>query len=547
MSENQHRAVRERAQKISPIWFVPIVAAIIGLWMLWHGYATRGPVITITMETAEGVEAGKTLIRAREVAVGKVETVQLSDAFDHIVVTARMNPDAQRMLRQDTQFWVVKPRIGREGISGLNTVLSGAYIELLPGRATDSRQVFTALEQPPATPRDAEGLRLSLVGSQAEAANVGDPVSFRGFEVGRVESATFDIDTRRMQYRLYIKAPFGRLVTANTRFWSRSGIKLSLNSEGITVDMTSLEGLLSGGIAFGVPSGLAQGDPVDENSSFVLHRDEEAARQGTFNRHLAYVLFIDDTVRGLSAGAPVEYRGVRVGTVVEAPFHFSHQAIDSLERAAIPVLIHIEPQRLEAEGTALDDAIWRERFKKLFAQGLRASLTAGNLLTGALLVDLDFYPKLTAPVDLRNFNGIREFPTVRSGFAQLAQKLGHVLDKLNELQIEPVLASLDEGLSSSRTALNQFEATARNLDDLLGDPETRALPAALRQSLLELQQTLDGFSTDAPAYRDLSATLKRLDKLMRDLQPLVRTLDERPNALIFDRRQRHDPEPRAKR
>ena len=547
MSEHQHRAVRERAQKISPIWFVPIVAGVIGAWMLWHSYATRGPLITITMETAEGIEAGKTMIRAREVAVGKVDTVRLSEALDHIVVTARMNPDAQRMLRQDTQFWVVKPRIGREGISGLSTVLSGAYIELLPGRTTEPRLEFSALEQPPTTPRDAQGLRLSLVGGQAEAVSVGDPVSFRGYQVGRVESATFDIDTRRMQYRLYIKAPYDRLVTANSRFWSRSGVKLSLNSEGISLDMTSLESLLSGGIAFGVPAGLARGDAVAENTSFILHDDEESARQGTFNRHLAYVLLIDDTVRGLSAGAPVEYRGVRVGTVVEAPYHFSHHALGSLDRAAIPVLIHIEPQRLEAQDSELDDATWRERFQNLFEQGLRASLTAGNLLTGALLVDLDFYPDLPSSLNLREFNGKGEFPTIRSGFAQLAQKLSHVLDKLNDLPIEPVLVSLDKSLGSSQAALGQFEAMARNLDSMLSDPETRALPSALRQSLLELQQTLDGFSTDAPAYRDLSATLKRLDKLMRDVQPLVRTLDERPNALIFDRRQRRDPEPRAKK
>ncbi len=540
------QALREKARRMSPIWFVPMVAAAIGLWMAWHSYATRGTLITISMDTAEGIEAGKTLVKARNVAVGRVEKVQLSDAFDHIIVTARMAPGTQRLLRADTQFWVVKPRIGRAGISGLGTVLSGAFIRVQPGQSDSYADEFVALEQPPATPPDAQGLRIALSSEQADAASAGDPVSFQGYDVGRVESAEFDITTRQLRYRLFIRPPFDRLVTSNTRFWSRSGLSVTLNSEGLSVDVSSLEGLFGGGIAFGVPAGLSQGEPVAENSHFVLYADEEAARQGSFDRHLSFILMIEDTVRGLSQGAPVEFRGVRVGTVAEVPYQFRQASLETLVRAAIPVLIHIEPQRLGTFGGAADDATWRARFDDLIEDGLRASLKAGNLLTGALFVDLNFYPDAASARPGTPVDGLVEFPTVASGLTQLEHKLGRTLDKLNALPIEPVLDQLEGRLDDAAGLLEKLDAVTGRLDQLLSSPQTQGLPAALLNSLEEMRMTLGGFQQGGAAYQDLGSTLRRIDRMLQDLQPLLRTLDQQPNALIFNGESAPDPEPRAR-
>ncbi len=540
------QALREKARRMSPIWFVPMVAAAIGLWMAWHSYATRGTLITISMDTAEGIEAGKTLVKARNVAVGRVEKVQLSDAFDHIIVTARMAPGTQRLLRADTQFWVVKPRIGRAGISGLGTVLSGAFIRVQPGQSDSHADEFVALEQPPATPPDAQGLRIALSSEQADAASAGDPVSFQGYDVGRVESAEFDITTRQLRYRLFIRPPFDRLVTSNTRFWSRSGLSVTLNSEGLSVDVSSLEGLFGGGIAFGVPAGLSQGEPVAENSHFVLYADEEAARQGSFDRHLSFILMIEDTVRGLSQGAPVEFRGVRVGTVAEVPYQFRQASLETLVRAAIPVLIHIEPQRLGTFGGAADDATWRARFDDLIEDGLRASLKAGNLLTGALFVDLNFYPDAASARPGTPVDGLVEFPTVASGLTQLEHKLGRTLDKLNALPIEPVLDQLEGRLDDAAGLLEKLDAVTGRLDQLLSSPQTQGLPAALLHSLEEMRMTLGGFQPGGSAYQDLGSTLRRIDRMLQDLQPLLRTLDQQPNALIFNGESAPDPKPRAR-
>ncbi len=523
MSNPPTRALREEPRRVSPIWVVPLVAAAIGLWMVWHGYATRGELITIVMETAEGVESGKTLIKARDVAVGKVESVRLSEDLDHIVVTARINPDAQQLLRQDTQFWVVKPRIGREGISGLTTFMSGAYIQVQPGEDSEPRFEFVALETPPATFQDAAGLRLQLTGERVQAAKVGDPVDYQGYSVGRVESAEFDVTTRKQTYRIYIQAPYTALVTTTTRFWTSSGIKLSLGAQGVTVDSGSAEALLGGGISFDVPEGLGPGQEVDSDAQFVLYPDRDAARQGRFDRHIAFVLMVDGSVRGLSPGAPVEYRGVRIGTVAEVPYRYTQSATSALDNPTIPVLIHIEPQRLDSRSLPADDALWRERFLALAQGGLRASLGSGNLLTGALLVNLDFVADSTPPKRER-YQGVDVFPSVQAGLGDLQQQLSQLLTKLNGLPVEGLLT--------------QLQALAGNLNLLLQDPGTRAVPAALQQSLQDLSETLNGFSENAPAY-------KELNRLLRDLQPLIRTLDEQPNALIFKRSTRADPEPRA--
>jgi len=541
-----HRARRHTQSRISPIWIVPLVALLLGLWLVYDNVSRRGPQITLEMPNAEGIEAGKTLIKTRNVEVGRVESVRLSDDLTHTVVTARMSEDAERMLNAGTQFWVVKPRIGREGISGLNTVLSGAYIQLQPGQSDESRYHFTVLEQPPVAPPGAKGIRINLVSQLGSSLRVGDPVTYQGFTVGRVEDATFDPEDREMHHRLFIESPYDVLITEATRFWSASGINVSLDSEGVSLNVESLEAVVGGGVTFGIPEDVAPGPKAEPDSTYQLFPDEESALQGTYNRYLEYVLLVDDTVRGLSKGSPVEYRGVRVGTVVSVPWRFTAPQPDTRQRFAIPVLIRIEPQRLNAGSDApIDLEAWHERFTRMFDYGLRASLKAGNLLTGALFVDLNFDKELRGDYQPETFEGKTVFPTTAGGFAQIEQKVSNLLDKLNALQVEPILDKLDQTLATSQATLEEVQHSAEALRDMLDDPATREIPGNLNRTLQNLRTTLDGLSPNSAAYRQLNDTLKGIERLVRDLQPLAKTLKEQPNALIFDRRPASDPIPQA--
>lgn len=544
MSEPQ-RAQRRIQRSLSPVWIVPIVALLIGAWMIYDNLSRLGPSIILIMDNAEGIEAGKTLIKTRNVEVGKVEKVSLSADLSHAEIKARMSPQASKMLNKDTQFWVVKPRIGREGVSGLGTVLSGAFIQLLPGNSEEELETFQVLNQPPVAPPDAPGLRINLTSQIGNSVSTGDPVSYQGFTVGRVESSQFDPDTREMSHRLYIQSPYEGLVTNNSRFWTASGLDIRLDSQGFKVNVGSLETLVGGGITFGVPANMPMGRQAKEDTSFVLFNDEDNAKEGHYSDYLEYVLLVDDTVRGLSENAPVEYRGVRIGTVMAVPWNFSAPQPDSLSRFAIPVLIRIEPQRFDSEDTEPNMSEWSERLDGMFGHGLRASLKAGNLLTGALFVDLNFYKDAT-PFQKMNFVNVPVFPTTSGGFAQIEQKVSNLLDKLNNLEIEPILSTLNNTLASTEKTMRTVNDIAGSVDKLLADPATSALPDSMNNTMRQLRDTLQGFSPDSQGYNELTDTLSRLEQLMRDVQPVVRTLSDQPNALIFNKKLPQDPQPRAK-
>jgi len=542
-----HRAKASRQTRLSPIWIVPLVAVVIGLWLVYDNYTSRGTLITLTMSNAEGIEAGSTLIRSRNVEIGRVQSVRLSDDLSQAVMTARIQPEAEAMLREDSRFWVVKPRIGREGISGLGTVLSGAYLQLEPGQSDEPRREFAVSDVPPVATAGQAGLQISLVSQLGNSLRVGDPVSYQGYTVGRVEDTRFDADSRTMYHQVFIEEPYSQLVTDSTRFWTASGVDFRLDANGFRVNVESLEALLGGGVTFGVPEDLPMGRPVEHNARFNLYADEDDAREGTFNRYLEYVLLVDDTVRGLSRGAPVEFRGVRIGTVAAVPWNFTAPQPDSRARFAIPVLIRIEPQRLGIENSDIDLGDWDNRFTRMFSLGLRASLKNGSLLTGALFVDLNFQRDLADEYVAETFSERTVFPTVAGGFAQIQAQITDLLDKLNALEVEPLLVGMDRNLQASEQVLNEVRDVSRSVNELLSDPETRAIGGNLNSTLEELRSTLQGVSPSSPAYQELTTAIERLDRLMRDLQPLTRTLNENPRALLFDNLDTQDPTPRAPR
>ncbi|QEM81971.1 intermembrane transport protein PqiB [Halomonas binhaiensis] len=540
--DDPHRATPTRQSRLSPVWIVPLVALFIGAWLVYDNYSSRGPLISLHMPTAEGIEAGKTLIKTRNVEVGQVETVRLSEDLSGVEITARMTPEADPMLVEDSYFWVVKPRIGRGGISGLGTVLSGAYIQLEPGESDVSDNSFDVHDQPPVASPGAEGIRLTLVSQTGSSLKVADPVVYQGINVGQVEEAKFDVKSQTMQHRIFIESPYDQLVTENTRFWTASGLDVSLGADGIQVKVGSLESLIGGGLTFGVPEDIPAGAPVEADTTFQLYTDEEEARQGSFNRHLDYVLLVEDTVRGLSKGAPVEFRGVRIGTVAAVPWNFSSIRDEQRDTLAIPVLIRIEPQRL---GLEMDIDEWKTRYERLFNAGLRATLKSGSLITGALFVELKFDPALRGQYTAETFAGRPVFPTSRSGLAQIQSQVTALLDKLNKLDVESVLSGLDRNLQVSEATLNQAKELVSHMNQLLGSPETQNLLGNLNSTLQELKRTIGGISPNSDAYQDLTRTLDEVETLMRDLQPAARKISDKPSSLIFDSLDTEDPIPRA--
>jgi paraquat-inducible protein B len=490
-------------RRISGVWVVPIVAVVLGVWMVVYAWRTEGPEITITFSTAEGIEAGKTKIKARSVGVGIVESVVLGDDLKSVVLTATLDRAAIPLLHEDTQFWVVRARIGAGGVSGLGTVLSGGYIELAPGTGKLGRREFKGHDEPPVTPAGTPGLHLSLESDRAGSVSAGNDMA---------------------RYGAFIEAPYDDLVNTRTRFWNVSGISFSATAAGIEVQTASLESLLLGGVAFGLPEGVEPGNPVDDGASYPLFGSYKDINEDPYQHSVEYVVRFARSVRGLQPGAPVEYRGLKSGYVERLLLEeLAGERAEEGRRGTgrpIPVLIRLEPGRLQMTDTAEGEALLEATVAEGVDNGLRATLSTGSLLTGSLYVALDMYPD-EAPAKLGTFAGRPTIPTIPGGLEAIEYRVAKLLDKLNALPLDDVTRSADATLREADATLSELRRSVAELRLLLASEDFQGLPGSVDSSLRELDRTL------------------------RSVNAVAETLEDQPNALVFPRAHVKDPEPPA--
>lgn len=544
-NSTQTEANIKKQNSISAIWIVPIVALVIALWMLFQFINNKGPEITIIMPTAEGINIGKTEIKSLNVKVGMVTDITLSENYDHIKIKAQMNKDTERMLNDKTQFWVVKPRVGSAGISGLETILSGAYIQIQPGESTTKKLDFTALELPPITPLSSKGVRVLLSHDKAGKLNIGDPVSYQGFTVGRVEKTSFDLAEKKALYQLFIFEPYDGLLLSGSQFWLTSGIDVKLNADGFNVQVDSLQSLLSGGVTFGIPAGEDVGQPFDDELvKLPLFDNYEQVKEGLYKQYVKFIMEFDESIRGLTAGAPVEYRGIRIGTVLEAPYDVAFSE-NNASSNKIQILVKLELGRLFDKGSNISLNTFQQAFEQHFKNGLKGKLETGNLLTGALFVDTEF----DAPepnFKMTEVGKYNVFPTKKGEFAMVQQQLSSLFNKVNDLPLNDAVESMARSMNSLDKALVSANTTIKNLNGLVSEEATQNLPADIQTSLKQLQKTLDGFSPNSVMYNDLEKTMKKFEQVMSELQPVLKQINDKPNSLIFGTGTVQDPIP-AKR
>jgi len=539
------------SQRWNLVWLVPLLAILIGGWLVYQNIASKGPVAIVQFETADGLAAGRTEVRCRSVRVGVVVNVELAEDLGSVLVHVRIDPQSRQLLKKDTRFWVVRPRVSTTDISGLGTLLTGAYIELEPGSTGENENAlrFQGMETPPTTSSSIPGRRLVLSADESRSLGPGSPIYYRGFEVGRVESRRLDSDGRRLVFDAFIGEDYMDLVRENTRFWSTSGVDITAGADGFRVRTPSFQAMVSGGAAFGVPTGLEPGPPAMDATEFELFEDADTAQRSTFTPTLRYLLLFDQSVRGLSKGAPVEFRGIRIGRVADISFNYIASSADN----RIPVMVEIDPKLLRhqsAEAVAAPDPLF---LQNSVASGLRAALKTGSLLTGSLYVDLDYYPD-AAPATLSSADGYTTIPTVSSGLAQLEAKLSAILDKIQALPIDETMAKIaaaaDESaltIAEARSTLAELEMTIAAARGTLEDPEFRGLPGDLRRTLGELEKSVASVGPDSAMQGDLARTLDELRATLRAMKSMTTTIDEKPNSLLFGRESSGNPIPRAPR
>ncbi len=524
--------------RISTIWFVPIIAVLIGLWMVYTHYTSQGPLIEITFESAEGIEPGRTKVRRRNVEIGEVLRVRLSDDANQVVLDVRIQQENADLLREDTSFWVVRPRVGPGGVSGLSTLLSGSYIEMSPGTADESAREFEGLEAPPLTPIGTPGLFVTLDSSGNKALQAGDPILFNGLQVGRIEYVHFNSEERRTYYNAFVEAPYDRLVTTNTQFWFSSGINMEISADGARFEVPPLTTLIGGGVAFDVPAGQPLGERIKGRAFFTIHPRESSIYERYFEQSLQYVILFEDSIRGLRPGAPVEFRGVRVGEVLRTVIDFVEVGNLLDESSMIPVLIELVPGRFGFDDDERSAIEAEAEIDELISQGLHGGIGMGNLLTGQKFIELQYFESEPHPDE--TFAGVTVIPSVGGQVGRLMDSVADTVANLNELPLE-------EMTDSAVDALDQMTTTLAELETVLTDEAMQKLIQSIDETLEQFQLLAEDFSEGSQMHEDMQRAIRSLEQTLFELEPALRNLRQRPNSLIFGGPGDEDPEPQGAR
>ena len=513
-------AVVEEKRRISIVWVIPLVAALVGAFVAYKAFASRGPDITIRFKSAEGLEAGKTKIKYKDVEVGLVESVTLEKDLSGVVCKASMVPGAEHYLKEKTQFWVVRPRISGGQITGLGTLLGGSYIGLDPVLDGPDARKFTGLEVAPVVTFSEAGTYYVLRSSRTGAVEIGAPVLFQHIQVGSVVSSQLSHDDDTVTTRVFVQAPYDRRVHEDSRFWNASGIDMTVGANGISIDTQSIVSILIGGVAFESPASSEGVVPVaaPAETEFPLYANRTAASQRHYTHTTPYVMYFDQTVRGLSIGAPVEFRGIPVGEVTDISLEFDPQ---SKRVFRIPVHVEIEPERFTTK--ELSSGMRREAVDRLIANGLRAQLRSGSLITGQLIVALDFFPE-SKPANVDWAMNPPSFPTVHASLEEITQNLTRLADRLGKVPVEQIGMDLKNSLASLSVTLKHTEDTG---------PQLNATLEAVQRTLANTNALI---GPDSTVNNELRRTLLELSEAARALSRAANQFESQPDSLIWGKK-----------
>jgi paraquat-inducible protein B len=513
----------EKASRWLPslVWLIPLLAALIGLTLVTKTLLDQGPTVTVSFRSADGLEPGKTKVKYKDVDIGLVKTISLGRDLSKVLVTIDMSKEAKRFTAADTRFWVVKPRIGASGVSGLNTLLSGSYIGVDAGKSEETTDEFVGLEKPPQVTRDEKGTSYMLHGESLGSIDVGAPIFYRRIQVGQVTGYDLDEKGRGVKMSVFISAPYDQYVGKNTRWWHASGVDVRLDSGGFKVNTQSLAAVLVGGIAFESVSGQKPATAAPAGSQFALAADQASALREPDGVAVTTVLYFDQSLRGLSAGASVDFRGIVLGEVRSVGVEF-----DPVKKNfRMPVTVDMYPARLGRSfaKTVADD---QERnagpqvLERLVSRGLRGQLRTGNLLTGQLYVALDFFPN-AKPVKIDVTQEVVELPTVPNSLDELQTQLSSIARKLDKVPFEEIGKNLRDTLKSAEVLMKKLDAQVV--------PELKDTLAAARKTFSEADQLLQ---KDSPVQSDLREALRQVTETMESLNALSDYLERHPESLI---------------
>lgn len=528
--------------RVSAVWLIPLVAAIVAIGIAVNRILNEGPTISIVFKSAEGVEAGKTFIKYKDVKIGQVTAVELYQDYSKVRVTAKIDKHAEGLMVDDAEFWVVQPRVTLSGVSGLGTLLSGNYIGFEKGKSKKSQRQFVGLEVPPVMTLDEPGREFLLTSDDIGSLGIGSPLYFRRLQVGQVIAYTLANDGKSVSIRVFVKAPYDQFVSTETRFWNVSGLDVTVGAGGVDVRTQSLVALLIGGIAFETPTFAATGEPAAADSAFTLYGDRSTAMKQpeAIARH--YVLYFSESMRGLAKGAPVTILGLQTGEVTDVGFDLEPDTLKLRGRVEVVAYPERLVARLRGQQSATGGTIVRSEqqshafFQRMIEErGLRAQLRSGSLITGQLYVALDFFPDAKkAEVDWSKEAPV--IPTVPSTLPDLEAKVSSILAKLDKLPYEAIAKDVEKTLDSLNKAIKDVDKAVEHIDSGL-TPELKSAIKELHKTLATADRVLKNtdatlLGKDAPGQLELRDTLQEVSRAARSFRELTDYLERHPESLV---------------
>lgn len=541
------QAATRRSRRISIIWIVPIAALAIGAWLAWDTLSKEGPTITISFEGGEGLQPAQSPLKYKDIVFGKVKSLALAPDQTHVIVTVATTREAEPLLSEGTVFWVVKPRLFAGNISGIETLLSGSYIGMLPASEPGkSQREFTGREDPPVLDAHVPGRTFLLKTKRIGAVSVGSPIFFRDLNVGEVLGWDIADMAEYVTIHAFVRAPYDGYVNDETRFWNASGVSIKLGGTGLEVQMESLKALLLGGVAFETPVAEIHAAAAPENHVFPLFANRDTANAASYTRKIQAISYFPGSVSGLTPGAAVTVHGLKVGEVTDVRLTYDA----AQDTVLAPVRYEVEPERVVGVGKRIyqNDAA---SVGILLKKGLRASLQSASLITGQQNVALEFDAD-APPAEVKMDGPDYVIPaTEGGGFASLTASATDLLNKVNQMPFEQIGKNLDGILKSVndaaqgpqlKKALNDLSIMIASAQSMIRNLDTKQLPelvTGLQRTLTsanKLVLSLDnGYGDNTKFNRDLDRLMAQANDALRSIRALSDMLARHPEALIKGR------------
>lgn len=505
---------------------MPLLAVLVGGVLMARDWMATGPSITVAFESAEGIEVGQTRIRYKDVAIGVVTDIKVDHQRGKVLVKAQLHREgAEYITRPDSRFWVVRPRLAISGVSGLGTLLSGVYIAVdtptSESQADKPVYEFEGLEQPPEISSERPGTRYTLRADDLGWLDIGSPVYYRRIQVGQVIGYGFAKNGEAVDVQIFIDAPHDQFVTADARFWNASGVNFSLDAEGLSVQTGSLAAILAGGVAF-APSDEFDTDRAKPDAVFNVHESQVKAMADPDGEPIVLEFHFHQSVRGLKVGAPVDFRGLELGSVIDIDMEFDRERRQffALVQARIYPL-RFGPLYERIMELDKDPHIARARFlENMVARGLRAQMRAANLLTGQQYVALDFF-RNEKPVVFDGTEYPPVLPTITGDFDRLQQQLGSIVGKIDALPFDALVQDVRDTLQGITALLSGVDGKVT--------PELTATLRAVRDTLA----AVDDFANEGTStVGGLEGTMRELSAAARAMRALADHLQTQPSSLI---------------